>query len=103
VEEFLKKLIGEVFGSFEWEELSPEEKRQRRLEEEKRERIKKLKASLTEVDYEILRLRKESVNLWGIVATEGIFIQNNVKIDFLALNIANNKRVMLKFMHLCLH
>lgn len=68
VEEFLKKLIKAVFGSVEWEELSPEEKKQRRLEEAKRQRIEKLKSSLSEIDYEILKLRKEGVSLWGIAS-----------------------------------
>lgn len=85
--EALSMLLKEVFPDviFEWEDLSEEEKLERikrkHLEEEKRREearrrweMERLERSLTEIDRQILELRKQGMSYWGIARTLGVTI-----------------------------
>ena len=65
VEEFLKRLLKETFGSVEWEELTREQKECRR-------RIEKIKSRLTSLDYKILEMRSQGLSLWSIATSLGV-------------------------------
>jgi len=65
VEEFLKRLLKETFGSVEWEELTHEQKECRR-------RIEKIKSRLTSLDYKILEMRSQGLSLWSIATSLGV-------------------------------
>jgi DNA-binding NarL/FixJ family response regulator len=58
-------------AGLEFPQLSERDKVAIILEKQRQERLKKLKESLTEFDYEVLELRIQGVSLWGIASKLG--------------------------------
>jgi hypothetical protein len=65
IAEHLARMIFKELG-MEFPQLSERDKVAIILEKQRQERLKKLKESLTEFDYEVLELRSEGASLWAI-------------------------------------
>jgi hypothetical protein len=65
IAEHLARMIFKDAG-LKFPQLSERDKIAITLEKQKQERLKKLKESLSEFDYEVLELRSEGVSLWAV-------------------------------------
>jgi ATP/maltotriose-dependent transcriptional regulator MalT len=70
IAEYLARMIFKEAG-VEWPSISERDKVAITLERQRQERLKKLKESLSEFDYEVLELRSQGVSLWGIASKLG--------------------------------
>jgi len=68
--EHLSQMIFKTLG-VPFHQLSERDKINIMLEKQKQERLKKLKESLTEFDYEVLELRSQGASLWTIASKLG--------------------------------